>query len=119
MACGGWRTPYPQKRQQTLGATLPGGASVCGKLLKALFLAVDRRVLAIFGQGWLFFVRIPEGHVFHGLQRIANNLSTEAPTDFVGNYCQACVRVGFLSTVKNQLKPMVRLVVFHSTVCKP
>jgi hypothetical protein len=22
MACRGWRTPYPQKRQQTLGATL-------------------------------------------------------------------------------------------------
>jgi hypothetical protein len=22
VACGGWRTPYPQKRQQTLGATL-------------------------------------------------------------------------------------------------
>ncbi|MBV6825824.1 hypothetical protein [Pseudomonas sp. PD9R] len=21
MACSGWRTPYPQKRQQTLGAT--------------------------------------------------------------------------------------------------
>ncbi|MDO7927324.1 hypothetical protein Q6A51_11075 [Pseudomonas sp. KFB-139] len=34
MGCKGTRTPYPQKRQQTLGATSDLEAMGCGKLLK-------------------------------------------------------------------------------------
>ncbi|WP_201001691.1 hypothetical protein [Pseudomonas cichorii] len=34
LGCKGTRTPYPQKRQQTLGATSGRAAMDCGKLLQ-------------------------------------------------------------------------------------
>ncbi|WP_426116222.1 hypothetical protein [Pseudomonas sp. DSP3-2-2] len=81
----GPQTPYPQKRQQSLGATLPGWGLICGKLLKRPYLAVDKQRFCLLGPDCSFFVQMPVGRVFKGLQRLANNLSTEAPTDFVGN----------------------------------
>ncbi|UVK98392.1 hypothetical protein [Pseudomonas sp. B21-048] len=40
MRCRGWRTPYPQKRQQTLGATL-----------QALWKTAERRENSGFAEG--------------------------------------------------------------------
>jgi hypothetical protein len=68
-----------------LGATLAGGRYICGKLLRSPYLAVDKQKSSPFVDYWLFFVQFVQGHVLQGLQGLANNLSTEAPTDFVGN----------------------------------
>jgi hypothetical protein len=35
---------------------------------------------------WLFFNQKLTSHVLHGVQGMANTLSTEAPTDFGGNF---------------------------------
>ncbi|MCP1442991.1 hypothetical protein J3D54_002123 [Pseudomonas sp. GGS8] len=51
------------------------------------------RVLARY---WLFFNHKLEGHVLHDVQGMANTLSTEAPTDFGGN---------FAGSVENRLNP--------------
>lgn len=61
------QTPYPQKRQQTLGATLRVGSPVCGKLLKALFLKVDSSVYPLSLANWLFFVQSPVRPYIRGL----------------------------------------------------
>ncbi|HJR29804.1 MAG TPA: hypothetical protein VJ889_13925 [Pseudomonas sp.] len=40
----------------------------------------------VSGKHWPFFNQKLEGHVLHGVQGMANTLSTEAPTDFGGNF---------------------------------
>jgi hypothetical protein len=40
MACSGWQTPYPQKRQQTLGATS-----------EPLWKTAESRVFSAFASG--------------------------------------------------------------------
>ncbi len=44
---------------------------------------------AVSGDDGLFFDQNPEEHGIHGLQRMANTLSTEAPTEFGGNLAGA------------------------------
>src|SRR5476651_2808145 len=85
MVCRGWRTPYPQKRQQTLGATLTTLWKTCLRLDNRGFQAVCRRKTVI----WLFFNQTRHKPGLYGLQRTANILSTEAPTEIGGKYWRA------------------------------
>jgi hypothetical protein len=62
------------------------------KLKKIRDLSISR----VLNGNWLFFDLKLEGHVLRGLQRMANTLSTEAPTDFGGNFCRS---------VENRWKP--------------
>ncbi|ALI00936.1 hypothetical protein C1Y08_14990 [Pseudomonas sp. FW306-02-F02-AA] len=84
MAHRGSQTPYPQKRQQTLGATV-----------QTIQYAVENHVQAAYFVGlnsqrrvkpsiWSFINQKLESHDLYGLQRTANILSTEAPTEIGG-----------------------------------
>jgi hypothetical protein len=42
-----------------------------------------------FISDWLFFEQVATRHGLHGLQRMTNTLSTEAPTEFGGNLAGA------------------------------
>jgi hypothetical protein len=61
---------------------MAGPVENCSKSGK---LTVDKYRFHGLSGCWLFFVQFAQGHVLQGLQGLANNLSTEAPTDFVGN----------------------------------
>lgn len=87
-----WRTTCPQRRQQTLGATVNIRQTPCGKASArpenwryhrpAPSLAPDRSNTD----------QLPASHVRRGLQNKANILSTERPTDFVNNSLRNSVR---------------------------
>ena len=68
------RTSYPQKRQQTLGASLCLASNLSRKKPS------KNRQLA-----WLFFVQRAAGLGFKGLWTVANRLSTGGSTGIVGN----------------------------------
>jgi len=114
-APGGRQTPYPQKRQQTLGATSQESAPCCGKPAKAAGyrgFGGARRVKAGI---WLFFDQNPVRREVYGPQPIANILSTEAPTDFGGkSSSEGATDVSF-STEKSPKKRGVSLVIFRTT----
>jgi hypothetical protein len=54
-ACSGRRTPYPQKGQQTLGATGVNASEHCGKPLKAANNRVPGGVSGRKSRIWLVF----------------------------------------------------------------
>jgi hypothetical protein len=84
MAHSGSRTPYPQKRQQTLGATpqhLP--CFVENRAQAAYFAGLSDKRTAKPGI-WSVINQKLESPDLYGLQRTANILSTEAPTEIGG-----------------------------------
>jgi hypothetical protein len=84
MAHRGSQTPYPQKRQQTLGATVHFiQCAVENHVQAAYFVGLSSQRRAKTGI-WLFIDQKLESHDLYGLQRTANILSTEAPTEIGG-----------------------------------
>jgi hypothetical protein len=68
-----------------LGTTPSFGGLRCGKLFQGPAAVALHEKSPLKKASWSFFVQNSVRPIFKGLQRITNNLSTEPPTEIVGN----------------------------------
>jgi hypothetical protein len=84
MALSGPQTPYPQKRQQSLGATCASSSFLVENPAQAAYFAGLSSFRRVKNGIWLFIDQILESIDLYGLQPTANILSTETPTEIGG-----------------------------------